>query len=146
VFAGEPGVASRRNATSQASTTVELDLEVNVAGHIVAVAIKCILGVGIALLVYGLLRESLSTLLSQLVVLPEATTFYLRAFVILLLFAGIGGGITDINVKPDARLMEYFLEVSTESSGVFQQILLTLLAYVGLVTLMVVVLRPKNEK
>jgi hypothetical protein len=117
-----------------------------VTPHFVAVAIKCILGIGIAFVVYGLLQKSLRDLLDHVVVLPEATTFYVRAFILVLLFAAIGAGVTDVSQKPGSSFMEYFLEVSSEMSGVVQSLLLTLLGYVSLITLIVVVLRPRNGK
>jgi hypothetical protein len=117
-----------------------------VTAHFVAIGVKCVLGIGIAFLVYGFLQKSLHEVLDNVIRLPEATAFYLRAFVVVLLFAVLSAAITDVNVKPDAQLMEYALEVSSGMSGVVQSLLLVLLAYVGMTTLLVVVLRPKNGK
>jgi hypothetical protein len=41
--------------------------------------------------------------------------------------------------------MEYVWAVATDISGVFDSLILIILAYVAVVTILVVVLKPKNE-
>ncbi|MBZ5659525.1 MAG: hypothetical protein LAO08_03895 [Acidobacteriia bacterium] len=112
----------------------------------IALVFDLVLAVGIAFLIYGLLQKSLRELLNHVVQLPEATTFYLRAFILILACVAFGRVITGIHMKPDARFMEYVWAVASDISAVFQDLFIALLVYVGLITVVVVVLRPKNGK
>lgn len=113
-----------------------------------AVAFACdfVIGVGIALIIYGLLRNNLRQLLNNVIAIPEGTGFYLRAFVLILLCVALAKVITGIHMKPDARFMEYVWAVASDISGVFENLFVVLLVYLGLITVLVVVLRPKNGK
>ena len=55
----------------------------------VAFAVEFVVGVGIALVVYAVLRKNLRQLLTNVIALPEGTTFYLRGFVLVLLFVSL---------------------------------------------------------
>ncbi len=112
----------------------------------VAMVFDVVLAIGIALLTYGLLRNSLRELLDNIVRLPEATTFYLRAFLLVLICVTFGKVISGIHMKSDAHFMEYVWAVASDLSSVFQDLFLTILVYVGFITVLVVVLRPKNGK
>jgi hypothetical protein len=58
--------------------------------HVLAHLILLAFGVGIPLLVYYWLRSPLESTISRLTEMSEATDFYLRAFLITLLFGGLG--------------------------------------------------------
>jgi hypothetical protein len=78
--------------------------------------------------------------------MPEGTAFYMRALVLIFLCVVLSKVITGVHQKPDANFMEYVWAVAGDISGVFENLFTTLLVYVGLVTVFVVVLRPKNEQ
>jgi hypothetical protein len=103
-------------------------------------------GVGIALAIYGMLRTSLRELLNNVIKLPEGTTFYVRTLALVLLFVPLEKAITGIHMKPDAHFMEYVWAVASDMSGIFENLAVSLLVYLGMVTVLVAVLRPKNGK
>lgn len=111
-----------------------------------AVACDFTIGVGIALVVYALLRSSLRELLNNVINMPAGTNFYLRALALILLSLALGKAISGIHLKPEAHFMEYVWAVASDVSGVFENLSIALLAYLGLITVLVVVLRPKNGK
>lgn len=116
------------------------------AYNAVAFAVEFVMGLGIALMVYAVLRKNLRELLTNVIALPEGTTFYLRAFVLVLLFVALAKVITPIELKPEAHFMQYVWAVASNLSGVFETLFYALLAYLGLVTILVVVLKPKHGK
>jgi hypothetical protein len=113
-----------------------------------AVAFACDLaiGVGIALVIYGLLRNNLRRVLNNVIAMPEGADFYLRAFVLILLCVALAKVITGIHQKPEAHFMEYVWAVASDISGVFENLFAALLGYLALITVLVVVLRPKDGK
>jgi hypothetical protein len=112
----------------------------------VAMVFDVVLAFGTAFLIYGLLRKSLREVLNNIVQLPEATTFYLRAFILVLTCVALARVISGIHLKSDAHFMEYVWAVASDMSAVFQDLFVALLVYIGLITVLVVVLRPKNGK
>ena len=100
----------------------------------------------VLVLVDRLLRPSLRGLLEEVTRLPAPTDFYLRAFAMVIVFvavaAVIGAGHTDL--KADARFMEYVWSVASGLQEVFQNLLIVLLVYVGLVTVLLASLRRKQ--
>jgi hypothetical protein len=112
----------------------------------IALVFDVVLAFGIAFLIYGLLRKSLREVLNNIVQLPEATTFYLRAFILVLSCVALGRVISGIHLKSDAHFMEYVWAIASDMSVVFQDLFVTLLVYVGFITVLVVVLRAKNGK
>ena len=116
------------------------------AYNAVAFAVEFVMGVGIALVVYVLLRKNLRELLTNVIALPEGTTFYLRAFVLILLCLALAKVITPIELKPEAHFMQYVWAVASNLSNVFETLFYALLAYLGIVTILVVVLKPKHGK
>ena len=116
------------------------------AYNAVAFAVEFVMGVGIALVVYALLRKNLRELLTNVIALPEGTTFYLRAFVLVLLFVALAKVVTPMEQKPEAHFMQYVWAVASKLSDVFETLFYALLAYLGIVTILVVVLKPKHGK
>ena len=49
-------------------------------------------------------------------------------------------------MKPEAHFMEYVWAVAGDLSGVFGNLFVVLLVYLGLITVLVAVLRPKHGK
>lgn len=109
-------------------------------------AFQFVIGLGIALLVYGLLRNSLEGLLHEVVNVPAGTIFYLRSFLLVLLFVALVKVLTNPQVKPDSRFMECVWAVASNLSDVLDNLVIVLMVYLGLVTILVAVLRRKNAK
>ncbi len=65
--------------------------------HALAYLISLALGVGIPLLIYRWLRAPLERTFNSLV--SEATEFYLRSFVLILLFSGLGATVGRIAIQ-----------------------------------------------
>jgi len=103
-----------------------------------------ILSIAIAFLVYRLIAPSLRELLDKIVRLPEGTTFYLRAFGLVLFCVALSKVITGIRLKSDAHAIEYVWAVGSQLSDVLDNVFVALLAFVVVVTVLVVILRPKN--
>jgi hypothetical protein len=93
-----------------------------------------------------LLRPGLRGLLEEVTGLPAATEFYLRAFGLVVglaaLAALVAAGHADL--KDDAHFMEYVWSVAGGLQDVFQDLLIVLLVYVGLVTVLMAALRRKH--
>ena len=104
-----------------------------------------VISVGIILIIYKLLAKSLQELLDKVIRMPAGTAFYMRAFLLVLFCAALSKVVSGVHQKPDAHFMEYVWAVATDISGVFDNLILIILAYVAVVTILVVVLRPKNE-
>lgn len=111
-----------------------------------AFAADLILGIGVALAVYSLLGASLRRLLDNVIALPDGTAFYLRALALILVCVALNKVITGVHQKPDAHAMEYVWAVAGDLSNVFGNLFVVLLVYLGLITVLVAVLKPKNGK
>lgn len=113
----------------------------------IAILIDYALALGLVILIYRLLRNSLREALDQVVRLPAATTFYLRVLSLTLIFLALSKVIgSRFDLKPEAHFMEYVWEVAGDMGGIFENIAWNLLAYLTLVTILVAVLRYKNGK
>lgn len=104
-----------------------------------------LVAVAIILIIYKLIGPSLRELLDKVVRLPSGTSFYMRALLLVLFCASLSKVVSGVHQKPDAHFMEYVWAVATDISGVFDSLILILLVYVAVVTILVVVLKPKNE-
>ncbi len=115
------------------------------AYNAVAFLFDLLISVGIVLLIYTLLGKSLRELLDKVIRLPAGTTFYMRALVVVLLFGALTKVISGIHQKPSDHFIEYVWAVTRDVSNVFDSLILILMIYVAIVTILVVVLKPKNE-
>ena len=115
------------------------------AYNAVAFLFDLLISVGIVLLLYTLLGRSLRELLDKTIRLPAGSTFYMRALVVVLLCGALTKVISGIHQKPDDHFMEYVWAVARDISNVFDNLIVILLVYVGIVTILVVVLKPRNE-
>ena len=113
--------------------------------HSIAFLASLVVVTLVVILVDRLLRPALRGLLEEVTGLPAATDFYLRVFAIVVIFvalaAVIGHGHTDL--KGGAHFMEYVWSVAGGLADVFQNLLIVLLVYVGLVTVLMAALRRK---
>lgn len=103
------------------------------------------ISLGIVFALYALLGKSLRELLDKTIRLPAGSVFYMRALILILLCAALAKVINGVHQKPEAHFMEYVWAVAGDISNVFDNIFGVLLAYVAIVTILVVVLKPKNE-
>lgn len=113
--------------------------------HSIAFLATLFVSILIVVLIDRLLRPGLRGLLEQIVALPAATEFYLRAFAIVLVFVAIGavlGPHTDL--KDGARFMEYVWAIAAGLRDVFERLFVVLLVYVGLITVLMTALRRKQ--
>jgi hypothetical protein len=114
----------------------------NLLGFAALVGISAV----IALLTYKLLCEDLRRLLGAALKVPGGVSFFLRALLIVLLFSALAGSIgKEFSLKPDAHFIEYVWSVNSGLKDVLQNSLLSLLGYLALITVLVAVLKPKNE-
>jgi len=103
-----------------------------------------VLSVGVVFLVYKLIAPSLRELLDKIIRMPEGTAFYLRALALVLVCLALSKVIVGIHLKADAHVIEYVWAVASHLSDVLENVFTALLAFVVVVTVLVVVLRPKN--
>jgi len=115
------------------------------AYNAVAFLFDLVSAVGLVLVLYALLGKNLRELLDKVIRLPAGSAFYMRALVLILLCGALSKVISGVHQKPDAHFMEYVWAVAGDISNVFDNLFTILLAYVAIVTVLVVVLRPKNE-
>jgi hypothetical protein len=114
--------------------------------HSIVFLASLVIVVLLLILLDRLLRPGLRGLLEDVTSLPAATEFYLRAFVLAIVFvalaAVIGGGHADL--KENAHFMEYVWSIAAGLQDVFQNLLIVLLVYVGLITVLMAALRRKH--
>ena len=116
------------------------------AHNYAAFFVTFVIGIGIALVLYALLRNSLRELLNSVVRIPEGTAFYMRALVLILLFVAASKVMAQFDLKPEAHFIEYVWAAAGHLSEVLENLAIDLLIYLGLITVLVVVLKPKNGK
>lgn len=115
----------------------------NITGFVVLF----IISIAISLIVYVLARQSLRGLLDEVVRLPSGTTFYVRLFLIGIVFIAISSTLdTEFALKEGAVFMEYGWKVAEGLSTVFGYTCLYILGYLTLVTILVAVLRHRHDK
>jgi len=113
--------------------------------HSIAFLLALVASILIVLLIDRLLRPGLRGLLQEIVILPAATEFYLRAFAIVLVSVAIGAVLgSSFNLKDGARFMEYVWAVATGLKDVFQNLFVVLLVYVGLITVLIAALTRRQ--
>jgi len=116
------------------------------AYNAIAFLFDLLISVGIVALIYKSIAPRLRELLDKVIRLPEGTAFYMRALVLALLCTVLSKVVTGIQLKPEDHFMEYVWAVGRDISGVFDNLFAMLLVYVGVVTILVVVLKPRNDK
>jgi hypothetical protein len=113
--------------------------------HSIAFLVALVASILIVLLVDRLLRPGLHGLLEEIVALPAATEFYLRAFAIVVLLVALSNVLdTYSDLKDGARFMEYTWAIADRLKHVFEALLAVLLVYVGLITVLMAALRRRQ--
>jgi hypothetical protein len=114
--------------------------------HSIVFLVSLVIVALLLVLIDRLLRPSLRGLLEEVTGLPSATEFYLRAFVLVIvlvaLAALVAAGHGDL--KDDAHFMEYVWSVAAGLQDMLQNLLISLLVYVGLITVLMAALRRKH--
>ena len=114
--------------------------------NLAAFAIQLLVSAGIATWVYRLTRGDLHEVLTEVVGLPAATIFFKRIFFLGLLFVALSSALnTTFDLKEDAAFMEYVWKVAYSLSSVFAFTCLFMTAYLVLVTILIAVLRRRDD-
>jgi hypothetical protein len=115
--------------------------------NILGFVILLIISIGAALLVYALVKKYLSELLDKVVKLKAGTAFYVRIYLIGLVFIALSAALNvEFSLKEGAVVMEYVWKVADGLSTMFGQTILFIFGYLILVTILVAVLRKKHGK
>jgi hypothetical protein len=114
--------------------------------HNIAFLVSLIVVVLLLALVDRLLRPGLRGLLEDVTSLAAATEFYLRAFVLVIVFVGLAAvlGAAHADLKEGAHFMEYVWSIASGLQDVFQNLMIVLLVYLGLITVLMAALRRKH--
>jgi hypothetical protein len=114
--------------------------------NVFILVVRLVLSVVTALVVFSLLRNALRALLEDVVKLPPCTTFYTRVLGIGLIFIALSAALgNQFDLKKDAAFMEYVWRIASSLSSTFGQICLFLTGVLVVVTILVAVLRRRNE-
>jgi hypothetical protein len=117
------------------------------SGNTYAFLALFVLSVALAIGLFFQLRDALHGLLQRTMRLPDAVTFYLRSFFILLFFSALAGALgISFDLKSDSHFMEYVWKVASGLSTVIGQILLSLACYLVLTTVILATLKIKDDK
>ena len=102
-------------------------------------------GLGAAWIVYAILARSLRELLDQVIRIPAGTTFYLRSLALVVAFISLSKFVIFPN-DTQTHFMDYVWLTAGAISEVFEGLVYVVLVYLLLITVVVVVLKPKNER
>lgn len=115
--------------------------------NICAFVVLFSISLGTAAVVYAVVSKSLGTLLDEVIRLPSGTTFYLRLFLtglVLIAFSSVLK--TTFDLKVGSAFMEYVWKVAGGVSSTFGDTCLFLLGYLVVVTVLVAVLRRRDDQ
>jgi hypothetical protein len=111
----------------------------------IASLITLVLGLGIAWIVYAILAKSLRELLDQFIRIPAGVTFYLRSLALIVTFISLSKFVLTLDDK-QTHFMDYVWNVASAISSTFESLAYIVLVYLLLITVVLVVLKPKNER
>jgi hypothetical protein len=111
----------------------------------IASLVTLILGLGIAWIVYAILAKSLRELLDQIVRMPAGTAFYLRSLGLVVVFISLSKFALSLN-DAQTHFMDYVWAVANAVGSMLDSLAYIVFAYLVLITVIVVVLKPKNER
>ncbi|MCK4881714.1 MAG: hypothetical protein KAS92_01675 [Candidatus Omnitrophica bacterium] len=113
-------------------------------GDVLGFIVFLMISIAVALLVFRLFRGSLKSLLDEVVNIPAVTIFYVRTFLISLVFIVLSPAL-QITFKKDAKFMEYVWEVADSLAVIFNYTVFFLITYLVLITILISVLRHKSD-
>ena len=99
----------------------------------------------IVVVVDRVLRPGLTQYLSEWIRLPAGVQFYARVFVLVLALTVMGTAVDpSFNLQANAHFMEYVWAVGSALNKVFENVIIVLLVYLGLLTVLGAALRPRQ--
>ncbi|MFC1746855.1 hypothetical protein ACFLZR_00795 [Candidatus Neomarinimicrobiota bacterium] len=114
---------------------------------IAGVIVLIVLALATAHCIHRLVAASLRELLDSVLQLPPAAVFYGRLFAVGLVLIAVGEAIdTSFNLGEDPAFMEYVWAGAGGLSAVFGSLILYMVAYLFLVTLILLVLKRRHEQ
>jgi len=114
----------------------------NLGGFLILLLISVVLALGIR----AALLPSLHSLLGRTVRVEGGLEFFVRAFSVIVLLACLGPAVgATFSLKPDAQWMEAVWAVATGLGAVIVSLLMSLGAYLVVVTILLAALKPKQE-
>ena len=112
------------------------------SNNLIGYLVQLLLVIGLMLTIYALIRTSLRKLLDQVLKFADGTEFYMRALLLLLLFAGLQEAIGDKwEYKADAAFMEYVWNIATTIGEALTQAFWSFIIYIALITILTATLR-----
>jgi hypothetical protein len=116
------------------------------SGNAFGFAVAAILSIGVALLVYAIVRRGLHILLDETIRIPAGTSFYARLFLIGLVFLALYSVLSKPFTHADnAPFMEYVWHVADVVSGTLISSCIFIGVYLVLITIIVAALRRRND-
>ena len=115
------------------------------AQNIIGFVILLVISIGAALLVYAIVQKYLRSLLDKVIRIKAGTAFYVRLFLIGLVFIALSAALdVEFSLKQGAAVMEYVWKIADGLSNVFGQTTLFIFGYLILVTVLIAALRKKH--
>ncbi len=115
------------------------------ASRAIASLFTLALGLGVAWIVYTILARSLRELLDQVIRMPAGTTFYLRSLALVVTFISLSKFVISPS-DTQTHFMDHVWLVASAVSSMFEDVAYVVLFYLLLITVVLVVLKPKNER
>lgn len=115
--------------------------------ELIAFLVLLVLSLTVSIGLFLLLRDSLSDLLRHTLKLPEAVTFYLRSFFLLIFLSGLSAAIgTRFDLKAGSPFMEYIWKEADGMSSTLEKTVWFVAIYLVLITVLVATLKVKDDK
>jgi len=106
-----------------------------------------VLSLAVPIILFLLLRASLTDLLRHTLKVQAGVTFYLRSFLLILFLSSLSAAIgTSFCLKPDSRFMEYVWKGAEGVSSTLEKTLWFVAVYLVLITILVATLKIKDDK
>ena len=106
-----------------------------------------VLSLAVPIILFLLLRASLTDLLRHTLKVQAGITFYLRSFLLILFLAALSAAVgTSFYLKPDSRFMEYVWKGAEGVSSTLEKTLWFVTVYLVLITILVATLKIKDDQ
>ncbi len=106
-----------------------------------------VLSSAVPIILFVLLRASLTDLLRHTLKMQAGITFYLRSFLLILFLSALSAAVgTSFNLKPDSPFMEYIWRGAEGVSSTLEKTVWFVAVYLVLVTILVATLKIKDDK
>src|SRR5260370_15731534 len=119
----------------------------NVSLQLSAFLTLLVLSSAVPIILFLLLRASLTDLLRHTLKVQAGITFYLRSFLLILFLSALSAAIgTSFYLKPDSRFMEYVWKGAEGVSSTLEKTLWFVAVYLVVITILVATLKIKDDK